>query len=99
MVDDLYQDTLHRKFPQPLFLDCRFLGDLNHMLKFLEEYKGDITLWVQEPVQGTIISRFWDIRKSALVESDNFMRRILEKKARPSIRERIGNLFFENYNA
>lgn len=51
--------------PPELTLDCRFLSSngFNSILKFVEEYMGDITMVAYEPVLSTVLSRFTEIKK------------------------------------
>lgn len=47
----------------PVRIDCRQVKDHQLLLKFIEDYRGDIEMIVLEPVPSTILSRFSDIRK------------------------------------
>lgn len=93
-VDELYQTFLFVKEHPTLRLDCRQITDQTHLLKFLEEYRGDIHLYVREPVAGTIISRFQYIYKEPQINKGVFLESFFIRNVRASIREKVYNLFF-----
>lgn len=83
--------------PPALVLDCRTLPrrSFNVLLKFIEEYESPITLIARDPVPGTILSRFTEIKKSFDVEAYQF-RSVVElhlKFVRGKMKDRLNSLF------
>jgi len=59
--------------PVDLNLDVRNLNEktLTSMLKFIEEYKGSITMVINDPVPLTILSRFIEIKKLSNIKYED----------------------------
>lgn len=64
-TDRLYSEFYMLEHPPGLYLDCRSLPahQFNNLLKFLEEYKGQIQLAAIDPVPPPVISRFTRVKK------------------------------------
>lgn len=76
-----------------LGLDCRNLSDLsfNLLLKFLEEYRGGVTMLANDPVPAPILSRFSNIQKFFTPRESSIMELRLHSVPN-SIREKVGAL-------
>ena len=72
-------------------LDCRSLrkNEFNSLLKFIEEYSGDIVMIVIEPVQDTLISRFVNIHKSFSLGKKRDIREFRLETVGGKLRQRV----------
>ena len=77
-----------------LLLDCRFLfpSMYNQLLKFLEEYKGGITLLAVDPVPEPVLSRFIEIHKQFSPPMDSFIS-VRLRATSPALKPKLETLF------
>lgn len=93
-IDELYQTVFLLKEPPAISLDLRTLNSrfIGSLLKFVEEYRGSLSVLARDPVPAPLQSRFTVIKKRFEPSPSEFM----EVKLRnlPSgLRTRAYNLF------
>jgi hypothetical protein len=93
-LNRLYGGFFSYKEPPFLCLDCRNLSlrGYGRLLKFVEEYGGDLEMIALDPVSPPILSRFTEVVKNFIPQKSN----LLEIKLRnlpEGLKRRMYNLF------
>ena len=73
-LDEIYM-LMFRRQPVPVTLDIRSLQKRHsgRLLKFIEEYRGDIVLIANDPVYPAILSRFNEHVKTTRLQKTTFL--------------------------
>jgi hypothetical protein len=74
-IDRLYGGFFSLKEPPFLCLDCRNLSlrGYSRLLKFVEEYRGDLIMIATDPVPPPILSRFTEVVKKFVPQKSSFL--------------------------
>lgn len=93
-IQNLYGEKLSRMDAPPLVMDCRELNEreFTMLLKFIEEYRGDITIIARDPVPQPILSRFTEIFKNPEVVGGSLLNKRLSRTPF-SLRDRVEKMF------
>lgn len=93
-VRDMLERYSHLQESPPLTLDTCSLQEYayNQLLKFIEEYKGDITLFAKDNVPDSILSRFTEHTKKVEVSDFPFIHTRL-RRAPKSLKDKVKELY------
>lgn len=93
-IEEIYADYYALSEPPALTLDCRSLrtGMFNMLLKFMEEFKGTLTVIANEPIPEPVMSRFSMVHKSYQPREGLLLEMKLREMS-PIMREKINALF------
>ena len=97
-VSNLYERYFNLTAHPDLVLNSRrcYLFIYNQLLKFLEDYKGGVTLLATDPVPLPVLSRFIEVKKDFTHNKSHFFN-VRLRAASPALRPKLEQLFGINY--